>query len=101
MIAIYAICIVVGVVGIFTWVTLGLVSSTFPNRAHLEPEARFGDRGRTVIALLSGFGLGGMSASFAGWNDGLAVVGAAVGAVVAALVARYLGFEEDPDGDSA
>jgi len=101
VIAIYAVSIVLGILGILTWVAMGLASGSLAGKAHLDPEDRFGDRGRVAISSLSGFGLGGMSASFGGWNDGLAIVAAVLGAVVAVLIARYLGFEEDPDGDSA
>ncbi len=100
MIAIYAVCIVLGVVGIIGWVTLGLMSGSLADKAHLDPEQRFGGTGRSVVSGLSGFGLGGMSASFGGWSDGLAVAGALIGAGVAVVFARYLGFEEDPNGDS-
>lgn len=100
MIALYAICIVLGVAGIFYWVITGLMASSLHGKAHLEPEQRFGTRGQYLIAGLSGFGLGGMSASFAGWPDGLAVVAAMAGAVAAVLAARYLGYEQDADGDS-
>ncbi|MDX2343376.1 MAG: hypothetical protein QNL12_06485 [Acidimicrobiia bacterium] len=101
MIAIYAVCIVLGVIGIFTWITMGLVSSSWGDKKHLDPEQRFGAKGRYVVAGLSGFGLAGMSASFGGWNDGLAIVAALGGAAGAIAAAIYLGFEEDPDGDTA
>lgn len=101
MIAIYAICIVLGVLGILVWVAAGLAASSFRDQAHLDPEERFGSTGRAAVSGLSGFGLGGLSASFGGWNDGLAIGAALIGAVVAVGAARYLGFEEDPDGDSA
>lgn len=101
MIAIYAVCIVLGVVGIFLWLAMGLASSSLRDKAHLDPEERFGSNGRSALSAVSGFGLGGMSASFGGWSDGLAIVAAVVGAAIAVVAARYLGFEEDPDGGSA
>lgn len=101
MVAVYAICTVLGVVAVLGWVTLGIASSAWNGKKHLDPEDRFGELGRTVVSAVLGFGLGGMSASFAGWNIGLAVLGAAAGAVIAVVVGRYLGVEEDPDGDSA
>jgi hypothetical protein len=100
LVAVYAICTVLGVVGILTWVTLGMVASSWTGKDHLDPEARYGEPGRIAVSAVTGLGLGGMSTSFAGWNAGLAAVGALVGAVGAVVVARYLGFEEDADGDS-
>ena len=89
-----------GVIGILGWVTLGMIASSWTGKEHLDPEIRFADRGRLAVSALVGFGLGGMSATFAGWNAGFALVGALLGAVVAVFVTRYLGFEEDEDGGS-
>ncbi len=101
MVAIYAICTVFGVIAVLAWVTLGIAAAAWNGKEHLDPEDRFGEIGRTVVSAVLGFGLGGMSASFGGWNTGLAVLGAAAGSVVAVAIGRYLGVEEDPDGDSA
>ena len=78
-----------------------MAATAWEGKDHLDPERRFGARGRDVVAATLGFGLGGMSASFGGWNTGLAVVGAVAGGVIAVLVGRYLGVEDDADGDSA
>lgn len=101
MVAVYAICTVLGVVALLGWVTLGIAAAAWDGKEHLDPEGRFGETGRTVVSAVLGIGLGGMSASFAGWSTGLAAVGAVAGAVIAVVVSRYLGVEEDPDGDSA
>ena len=74
-----------------------MAATAWEGKDSLDPEERFGELGRTVIAAVLGFGLAGMSASFAGWSPGLAVVGAAGGAVAAVLIGRYLGVEEDAD----
>lgn len=99
--AIFAVCIVLGVIGIFGWLTMGLLSSSLRDKAHLDPEDRFGAVGQSVIAGISGFGLAGMSASFGGMNDALALTAAVIGAGAAVVVARYLGVESDQDGDTA
>ena len=101
MIALYAICTVLGVLALLGWITLGIASGAWEGKEHLDPEERFGEAGRSAVAAVLGLGLGGMSASFAGWNTGLALLGAIVGAVVAVVVGRYLGFEDDSDGDPA
>ena len=97
MVALYAICTVLGVIALLTWITLGIAASAGDDRRYLDPELRFGERGRVAIAAVLGFGLAGMSASFAGWATGLAVAAAIVGAGGAVLVGRYLGVEEDGD----
>lgn len=101
MVAVYAVCTVLGVIGIIGWITLGMASSAWEGKSHLDPEERFGSAGQFVVAGVAGFGLAGMSASFAGWNAGLALVGAVAGAAFAVVSARYLGFEEDSDGGPA
>jgi hypothetical protein len=97
VVALYAICTVLGVVALLTWITLGIAASAGDDRRYLDPELRFGERGRVVVAAVLGFGLAGMSASFAGWGNGLALLGAISGAIAAVLVGRYLGVEEDGD----
>ena len=95
----YAVCTVLGVVGIFGWLTLGMAASAWEGKDHLDPETRFGARGRYLVAAVAGFGLGGMSASFGGWNTVLALLAAVAGGAAGVASAYYLGVEEDPDGD--
>lgn len=80
------------------WVAAVAVSEMVAGWSHLDPERRFGRRGRLVVAGLAGFGLGGMSASYAGWPLAAAfgaAIGAAVGVGVAAwFLAASLDFEE-------
>lgn len=99
MIAIYAGCIVLGVIGILGWLTLGLLSTSLRDKEHWEPEARFGSVGRLLIAGITGLGMAGMSASFGGWNTALSLVAALAGTGAAIALALYLGVEED--GESA
>lgn len=100
MVAIYAIATVLGLIGIIAWVALGMVASAVPGKEALEPESRFGAVGRTTIAAVAGFGLGGMSASYAGATTPVAIGGAVLGGVLTAFIGRYLGFEDDAEGDS-
>lgn len=95
MIPVYAICVVLGFVAALFWIFLGLTSSSVEGKARLDPEARFGAAGRGIVSGVLGFGLGGMSASFAGWGAGLSLLGAIGGAGLAIAAARYLGFDED------
>ena len=54
-----------------------------------------------MVAAVVGFGLGGMSASFAGWSTFFALLGAVAGAVLMTAAARYLGIDDGSDGDPA
>ena len=92
MIPVYAISVVLGAVGVLVWIFLGVTSSSVKGKADLDPEERFGTIGRSVVAAVVGFGLGGMSASFAGWSTFLALLGAVAGAVLMTAAARYLGW---------
>lgn len=101
MVAVYAIATALGVVGIIAWVTLGMVATAVPGKSSLDPELRYGYPGRSVVAGVTGFGLAGMSASYAGGGTVVALVAAVAGAAGLVLIGRYLGVEEDADGDSA
>lgn len=100
MIAVYAIATVLGVIAIVTWVVLGMIADAVVGKESLDPDTRFGAAGRGVVAAVAGFGLGGMSASYAGAATPLALLGAVAGAVVMVVVGRYLGVEEEADGES-
>jgi asparagine N-glycosylation enzyme membrane subunit Stt3 len=101
LVGVYAVATVLGVLGIIVWVILGMVATAVAGKESLDPEGRFGLAGRSVVAALAGFGLGGMSASYAGGSTLLGIAGAVAGAVAMVLVGRYLGVEEDADGGSA
>jgi hypothetical protein len=59
------------------------------------------DSGRALVAGVLGFGLGGMSASFGGWNPGLALAGAFGGSLLMILAARFLGTESVTDEEDS
>ena len=99
MIPVYAVVLVVGVVAMLTWLVLGLTASSVDGKQDWNPDARFGVAGRSAIAGTLGFGLGGMSAAFAGWATGLAIVAAVGGVAVGLLSVRFLGTE-DADEDA-
>lgn len=101
MVAVYAIAIVLGVIAIIAWVVLGMLAEAVAGKESLDPETRFGTTGRDVVAGVVGFGLGGMSASYAGGATAVALLGAVLGAAALVIIGRYLGVEEDADGESA
>jgi len=75
--ALYAIVLGFGFVSMLVWVARAAIADTVDGWEAVDPEVRFGARGRYVVAGALGFGLAGMSATFAGWP--------ALGAVAAAL----------------
>lgn len=95
MVPIYALATAAGVVSLLVWIGLTVFANTVAGREPLDPEGRFGPTGRVAVAAVFGFGLAGMSASFAGWSWLAALAAALAGAIGAGLVARYLGPESE------
>ena len=100
MLPVYAISVILGVIGLLVWVFLALTASSVAGKETLDPERRYGFGGRAIVAGLTGFGLGGLSASYGGWASGLAIVAAAGGAALMIGAAHYLGVAEAADEDS-
>ena len=90
MTAVYAVALVSGFILILLWVAAVAVAESVPGWEGVDPERRVGRRGRVAVAGLIGFGLGGMSATFAGWPVAVAVISAIGGVVVAGAAARFL-----------
>jgi len=89
--ALYAMVLATGVIGLVAWVIAASLAASVDGRSDLDPEIRFGSTGRMMIAAAVGFGMGGMSATFAGWDLVPSLLGAAAGGLLAAAIARYLG----------
>ena len=100
MVPIFALATALGVLALLIWIGLTVFANTVPNRQNLDPERRYGSIGRLVVAGLFGFGLAGMSASFAGWSWPAAFAAALAGGVGAGLVARFLGPEHTTSASS-
>ena len=75
MIFVYGLAIAIGAVGVLTAVALALN----PERAPLDGRLRLG------LLAVFGFGLAGMSASFAGWAAWLAILAGVLGAALLML----------------
>lgn len=90
MVKVYAICLVIGVVGLLVVVLGGAIADNV-GRLERDPGRRIGAVGRALIGGLLGFGLAGMSAEFSisdlSWQTGLLV--AIAGAGAGAVWARY------------
>ena len=90
MTTVYAIVLVAGIVGLLAWVAMTAIADTVEGWTRVDPETRFGARGRFGLAAALGFGLAGMSATFAGWSAALAFAAAVAGAAVSTVIAyRY------------
>jgi hypothetical protein len=87
----YAVAVAAGLVLLVAWAVFVVIASAVETWGGLDPEVRFGATGRSVLAGLTGFGMGGLSATFAGWNGWLALAAAFGGAGVMAFVASSLG----------
>lgn len=90
MTALYAVVLVVGILLLLVWVAAVAVAETVAGWEHVDPDVRYGRRGRLIVASLTGFGLGGMSATFAGWPVVAALAAAGGGVVVVGTAALYL-----------
>lgn len=84
MVVVYAVAVVVGSCALIGWL-VAQARAEAPDSRWAGPDERFGVGGRRAVMAAVGFGLGGMSASFAGWPAALAFGAALAGA--AGLVA--------------
>lgn len=86
MIKVYAVTLVIGVIGLLTAIFGGALADNL-GRPELDVVRRLGSGGRTAAGSLVGFGMGGLSAEFSpldlGWPIALAV------ALVAAALSAY------------
>jgi hypothetical protein len=97
MTAVYAVSVTIGILGLVFWAGFAVASGSSHSGSRFDPERRFGAPGRAALAGVAGFGMGGMSATFAGWNVATALLAAAAGAAVMALLATRLGPEPDSE----
>lgn len=95
---VYGISLVVGILGLVTWILWGGFSEANDGRPR-HPDDRFGPTGRAVVAALTAFGMGGLSASFGGWPTAAAVAAAALAGVVFAVYAYRFDPGEEPETD--
>lgn len=89
MLVLYGIAVLGGSVALIGWVMWDALAAA-PSSTRPSATERFGAGGRRVVMAGLGFGLGGLSAAFAGWNPLLAAFAAIVGAVALAYAAQIL-----------
>jgi hypothetical protein len=88
MVWVYAAALLAGLLMLLAWVAAGAVAAWVDGWESADPERRFGAAGRFVVAGSIGFGMAGLSASFAGLHPVLAFIAAAGGAAALVWVAR-------------
>lgn len=84
MTALYAFALVLGVLGVVTWIARVAIAEAADRAA---PDARIGE----LVGAVSGFGMAGMSASFGGLGIVSSFGAAVLGAVALTVLARILG----------
>lgn len=99
MTAVYAVALALGVVATLAWIVSVAVAETVPGWGHVDPDLRFGARGRAVAGGLSGLGLAGMSATYGGWHEAAAFLAAAAGAIGVGAIAGRLHRAPDRSED--
>lgn len=73
MTALFGIPLLFGLTLLLVWLAATAVAGTVEGWQHVDPEHRFGRRGRFALAGLIGFGMAGLSALYAGWPELLAI----------------------------
>lgn len=92
---VFAVVLVLGILGLFSWIVAVGLSGNVESWGWMDPERRFGARGRRIVAAMVGFGMGGMSSVYAGWPTWLVVLASVAAAGGAAWWATYAGGEAD------
>lgn len=90
----YGISLAVGFVALLVWATAVFASGSVEKWEAFDLEKRFGLNGRRLIAGLLGFGMAGLSASYAGWHAGLAAGAALAGVAVGVALAGTVNASE-------
>lgn len=88
MVWLYAIALAAGFLMLLVWIVGVALAAWVDGWEFADPDRRFGATGRAVIATAIGFGMAGMSATFAGWHAIVAILAAFVGAAALVAVGR-------------
>lgn len=101
MITLFSLSLAIGVLGLILWIAGSAASGMVSTWDRLDPEVRVGRWGRMALAFLLGFGMGGISASFAGLSSALALVAAIAGGGALVAVSVVLGPEAGDTGSES
>ena len=91
MTAVYAIALTVGLLALVAWIAMSAVAASVDGWDRFDPRSVVGDLARLIVAGMIGLGMGGLSASYAGWGSGPAAIAAIVGAGGLVAVSSLLG----------
>ncbi|HSR46221.1 MAG TPA: hypothetical protein VLT15_13470 [Acidimicrobiia bacterium] len=92
----FGISLVIGIVGLVAWILVGGFSDANGGRP-VHPDERFGARGRAIVAGLTAFGIGGLSASYGGWPMAASVAAAIIAAAVFGTYAYRFNPGDEPE----
>lgn len=90
MTLIFAVPLLIGIVGLAAWIAATAMAHESDRYAHLDPERMFGRRGRSALAFILGFGMTGISTLYAGWATWLSLAAGLVGGLVLAAVSGWI-----------
>lgn len=88
MVWVYGFALGAGLIMLLAWVVGVAIGAWVDGWEFADPERRFGSTGRAFVAGTFGFGMAGISATFAGWHWALALGAAVLGAVALVAVSR-------------
>ncbi|HSJ72287.1 MAG TPA: hypothetical protein VLA29_11655 [Acidimicrobiia bacterium] len=91
MTAVYAVTLVVGLLGLGAWIVATAVADMVEGWQAVDPESRLGPWARRGISALIGFGMTGISTTYGGWPDVASFGAAIVGAASLAAISEWLG----------
>jgi NAD/NADP transhydrogenase beta subunit len=87
----YGVVLLVGLILAGVWLVMVAIAGQVDGWEHVDPELRWGIRGRSVVAGLIGFGMAGISVLYTQLPDLFALAGGFVGAAALIAVSRYFG----------
>jgi len=100
MTALFGTTLLIGVLGLLVWVAATGVAHSVDGWDGVDPETRFGRVGRSILAAFLGFGMAGISASYADWSPVLALIAALAGSTALVAVGFWLGPVQTSDDAS-
>lgn len=87
----YGSVLLVGLILGGVWLVMIAVAGMVDGWEHVDPELRWGLKGRSVIAALIGFGMAGISVLYTSLPDFVSLIGGLAGAAALIAVARFFG----------
>lgn len=86
MTTLYGSILLVGCVALIGWIAAAAIAGSVEGWGRVDPEDRFGARGRCVVAGCLGFGMAGISMLYTSFPDWMSVFAAVIGALALVVV---------------